>query len=188
MRLFTQVQRAITVKRRSDRDWLRFTGEGGASADRDLRTVEYTGSGDFRYSPAFLFRTLSDNPLPGRAPTLLVEFMPAGVELGKRQVRRDPIFPADDFIRRFRFAQRLELQLPPYLQFKIENRSWIRGEVQRNKFRNFFSTTLTFFPAKLNSNSSAGVFLSYERGVLPPFSTPRPSTFKIGCRVRRKNW
>jgi hypothetical protein len=188
MRLFTQVQRVITVKRRSDRDWLRFTGEGGAAADRDLRTIEYTGSADFRYSPAFLFRTLSDNPLPGRAPTLLVEFMPAGVELGKRQVRRDPIFPADDFVRRFRFAEKLELQLPPYLQFKIEDRSWIRGEVQRNKFRNYFLTTLTFFPAKLNSNSSAGVFLSYERGVLPPFSTARTSTFKIGFRVRRKDW
>ena len=188
MRLFTQIQRVKTVKRRSDRDWLRFTGEGGAAADRDLRTIEYTGSADFRYSPAFLFRTLSDNPLPGRAPTLLVEFMPAGIELGKREVRRDPIFPADDFVRRFRFAEKLELQLPPYLQFKIEDRSWIRGEVPRNKFRNYFVTTLTFFPAKLNSNSSAGVFLSYERGVLPPFSTARTSALKIGFRVRRKDW
>lgn len=188
MRLFTQVQRVITVKRTSDRDWFRFTGEGGASADRDLRVIEYTGSADFRYSPAFLFRTLTDNPLPGRAPTLLVEFMPAGLELGRRHVRRDPIFPADNFIHRFRFAERLELQLPPYLQFKIENRSWVRGEVQRNRFRNFFSTTLTVFPAKLDSNSSAGVFLSYERGVLPPFSTLRTSTFKLGFRVRRKDW
>lgn len=188
MRLFTQVQRVHTIKRAHDRDWLRFTGEGGASADRDLRVIEYTGSADFRYSPAFLFRTLTDNPLPGLAPTILVEFMPAGVEIGRRQVRRDPIFLSDDFIRRFRFAGKLELQLPPYLQLKIENRSWVRGEVQQNKFRNFFSTTLTYIPTRLSSNSSAGVFLSYERGVLPPFSTARTSTLKIGFRVRRKDW
>lgn len=188
IRAFTQIQRVLTIKRTRDRDWLRFTGEGGASADRDLRTIEYTGSADFRYSPAFLFRTLSDNPLPGRAPTLLVEFMPAGIEIGRRQVRRDPIFLADDFVRRFRFAGKLELQLPPYLQFKIENRSWVRGEVEKSKFRNFFSTSLTIFPAKQSSNSSAGVFLSYERGSLPPFSTARSSTFRFGFRVRRKDW
>jgi hypothetical protein len=112
----------------------------------------------------------------------------AGAELGRRQVRRDPIFAANNFIRRFRFAERLELLLPPYFQFSFEDRSWWRGEVTRNRFKNYLNASLTFFPSKLNANSSSGMFVSYERGSLPPFSTLRTSTFKFGFRVRRKDW
>lgn len=188
MRLFTQLERVYAVHRERGIDFFRIVGEGGVSADRDLRVLEYTGVADFRYNPAFLNRVLNKDAIPDLARTLRVEFVPFGVELGHRQVRRDPLFLSDDFIRRFRFAGKLELMRPPFFQFVIENRSWWRGEVAERKFKNYFNTELTIFPAGLRQNFSAGVFLSYERGSLPPFTTQRISTFKLGFRVRRKNW
>lgn len=189
MRLFTQVQRVYLFQRTEGLDRLRLVGEGGVAADRDLRVLEYTGSGDFRYGPAFLNRIFGDNPLPDRANTLRVEFMPAGFELGSRQVRRDPLFLADTFVRRFRMSQRMELLLPSYrLEFSLDNRSWWRGEVEQNRFKNYFTTSLTLLPWWRSPNASAGVFASYERGSLPPFTTPRQSVFKLGVRIRRKEW
>lgn len=188
MRLFTQLERVYVVHRQRGIDFFRIVGEGGVTADRDLRVLEYTGVADFRYNPAWLNRVLESGAIADLAKTLRVELVPFGVELGHRQVRRDPLFLADDFIRRFRFASKLELSLPPYFQFSIENRSWWRGEVEQGRFKNHFKTELTVFPAKLSRNSSAGVFFSYERGALPPFTTQRISAFKLGFRVRRKNW
>lgn len=189
MRLYTQLQRVYAFRGTQGFHLLRLVGEGGVAADRDLRVLEYTGSGDFRYAPAWLNRTLDKRPLPDRANTLRVEFMPAGFELGARQVRRDPLFLADTFVRRFRMSQRMELLLPSYrLEFSLENRSWWRGEVEENRFKNYFTTSLTLFPWWRTPNASAGVFASYERGSLPPFTTPRQSVFKLGVRVRRKEW
>lgn len=189
MRLYTQLQRVYIFPGAEHLHRLRFVGEGGVAADRDLRVLEYTGSGDFRYGPAWLNRTFGEDPLPDRANTLRVEFMPAGFELGARQVRRDPLFPADTFVRRFRMSQRMELLLPSHrLEFSLENRSWWRGEVEQNRFRNYFTTSVTLFPWWRSPNASAGVFASYERGTLPPFTTPRQSVFKLGVRIRRKEW
>jgi hypothetical protein len=187
MRLFTQVQHAW---RTGDHNYTfyRLVGEGGAAADRDLRVIEYTGIGDFRFNPGFLNRVLDKNPPPDLGKTITAEFTPFGFELGHRQVRRDPLFVADDFIRRFRFAEKMELLLPPYFQFDIEDRSWVRGEVAKNKFKNYFITSFTLYPTRLNSLFSAGVTLSYERGSQPPFTTQRVSTFKLGFRVRKREW
>jgi len=188
MRLFTQVERVYSATRKQGIDFFRIVGEGGAAADRDLRVIEYTGSADFRYNPAILNRVLQRNPPPDLGNRIKVELMPFGFELGHRQVRRDPLFLSDDFIRRFRFAAKLELELPPYFQFSIENRTWWRGEVDRDHFRNYFTTSFTIIPLKISSNSSLSVILSYDRGSLPPFSTPRESAFKVGFRIRRKQW
>lgn len=182
MRLYTQLQRVYIFPGAQHHHRLRFVGEGGVAADRDLRVLEYTGSGDFRYGPAWLNRTFGKN-------TLRVEFMPGGFELGARQVRRDPLFDADRFVRRFRMSQRMELLLPSHRsEFSLENRSWWRGEVEENRFKNHFTTSLTVFPWPRSPASSAGVFASYERGSLPPFTTPRQSIFKLGVRIRRKEW
>lgn len=186
MRLFTQVQRVYAVDRRRGIDFFRLVGEGGAAADRDLRVIEYTGRGEFRYNPAFLNRVLDRNPPPELGNRIKVELTPFGFELGHRQVRRDPFFPAEDFVRRLRFAAKMDVEFPPYVLFSVENRSWWRGEVDENRFKNYFTTSLTLTPA--NANSSAGIFLSYERGSLPPFTTQRVSAFKIGVRFRRKEW
>jgi hypothetical protein len=186
MRVFTQVQRVYAVDRRQGIDFFRLVGEGGAAADRDLRIIEYTGRGDFRYNPAFLNRVLDRNPTPELGNRIKVELTPFGFEFGRRQVRRDPIFIADDFVRRFRFAAKMDLEFPPYVLFQIENRSWWRGEVNENRFKNYFTTALTLTPS--NANASAGIYLSYERGSLPPFTTQRVSAFKVGVRFRRKEW
>ncbi|MDM7920811.1 MAG: hypothetical protein QUS14_00810 [Pyrinomonadaceae bacterium] len=194
MRLFTQAQFTQDVSgrlpsgSRKGTDFIVMNFEGGAAADRDLRVIEYTVGSDFRLEPGFLNRTFGKSET-GKTPTLLFEVSPAGFEIGGRQVRRDPLFPdTDTFVRRYRFATRIELQLPPYVQFTLENRSWIRGEVSDDRFRNYFKTSLNLFPRKLNENVSAGVFLSYEVGSSPPFSTPAIATFKLGFRVRAKRW
>lgn len=188
LRLFTQAQYTRQFARQGADDRLIFNFEGGVAADRDLRVIDYTGITDIRYRPGFLNRVLATDSVVGETPIVLFEIMPAGVELGGRQVRRDPLFIADNFIRRFKFGGKLEFQFPPYAQISFENRSWIRGEVSSNRFRNYFNSTLNLFPGNLNTNFSAGVFLSYERGTLPPFTTPNTSTFKVGFRVRKKQW
>jgi hypothetical protein len=187
MRLFTQLQRVyVRSPKEGPFDFFRLVGEAGAAADRDLRVIEYVASGDLRINPGFLNRVLDKDPPPDLGKRIKVEIMPIGFELGHRHVRRDPFFPADDFIRRLRFAAKMELELPPYLLFKMENRSWWRGEVNENRFKNYFTTSLTLTPA--NVNSSFGLFLSYDRGSLPPFTTQRISAFKVGIRFRRKQW
>jgi len=188
LRGFTQIQHVRAIERKEGIDFFRFVGEGGAAADRDLRVIEYTGLGDLRYNPAILNRVLDRDPLPDHAKRIIVELTPFGFEVGHRQVRRDPLFASDDFIRRFRAAAKLQLDLPPHFQFAIENRCWWRGEVEKDRFRNYFTTSFTIVPGKLSTNSSLGIVLSYDRGSLPPFSTPRESAFKIGLRFRRKEW
>lgn len=187
MRLFTQYQ-FIKDTYQDSTDFLILNLEAGAAADRDLRVIDYTGNIDFRWEPNFLNRVLRIGETD-KTPRINFQIMPASVELGKRQERRDPFFPgADSFIRRFRFSEKLDLQFPPYAQLIIDHRSWIRGEVSENRFRNYFKTTLNLFPRRLSDNFSAGVFFSYERGTLPPFSTPSTSTYKLGFRIRRRQW
>jgi hypothetical protein len=187
MRLFTQYQ-FINDTYNDTTDFIIWNLEAGAAADRDLRVIDYTGSVDFRWEPSFLNKIIKEREL-GRNWLLSFQIMPASVELGGRQERRDPFFTdTDTFIRRFRFSEKLNLQLPPYAQLIIEHRGWVLGEVSNNRFRNYFNTTLNLFPKPLSDAYSAGVFLSYERGTLPPFSTPSISTFKIGFRVRKREW
>ena len=186
MRVFTQVQRVYAVSREQGIDFFRLVAEGGVSADRDLRVIEYVGGADFRYNPAFFNRVPEEDPPPDMGRRVKLEITPIGFDLGRRQVRRDPFFFADDFVRRLRFAAKFEYEFPPYLIFKVENRSWWRGEVEENRFKNHFKSSLTVMPAGLNN--SAGIEFTYERGSLPPFTTQRISTFKIGVRFRRKEW
>jgi hypothetical protein len=188
MRLFTQVQQVWNSTGGSGTSFYRLVGEGGINADRDLRTIEYTGLADFRFNPGALNRPLDKNAAADRATVIRTEFIPIGVELGHRQVRRDPLFVADDFVRRLRFGAKLELIMPPYFEFGIEDRVWWRGEFAENKFKNYFTMSLTVLPVVSDTNSSVGVFISYERGALPPFTTQRVSTLKAGFRVRRKSW
>jgi hypothetical protein len=194
MRLFTQAQfvKNITPREsdgtRDASDFIALNLEGGAAADRDLRVIDYTGAADFQWEPGYLNQTFGRSDAD-ETPAILFTLSPVGVELGGRQVRRDPFFEgADAFIRRYRFGVRAELQLPPFAQFTVENRFWVRGEVDENRFRNYFKTSLNLFPRRLNENVSAGIFLSYEAGSLPPFSTPAVATFKVGFRVRGKHW
>jgi len=195
MHLYTQFKYSYLTSRKRAADnsfrnanYSNFIFEGGVAADRDLRVLDYTGGIDFNFEPGFLNRTFG-NPQTGKAPTILFNFSPAGFELGARQVRRDTFFgDSDTFLRRYKFGGKFELQLPPYAQITIENRSWIRGEVNERRFRNYFKTSLTLYPRNLSNSFSAGVFLSYERGTLPPFVTPTVSTLKIGFRVRNKTW
>lgn len=187
IRLFTQLQKVFNSTGSGNISFYRLVGEGGLNADRDLRTIEYTGLADFRWNPGFLTRVIGKNDA-GREFKIAAEFIPIGVELGHRQVRRDPLFEADNFIRRLRFGAKFELVKAPHFEFSIEDRMWWRGEFAENKFKNFFTTSFTYFPISGETNSSAGIFFSYERGALPPFTTQRSSTLKMGFRVRRKNW
>lgn len=188
IRAFTQIQQVFNTTDSGPISFFRLVGEGGINADRDLRTIEYTGLGDFRWNPGFLNRVVERDPPPDRGTTIRTEFIPIGVELGHRQVRRDPLFEADNFIRRLRFAAKFELLKPPFFEFSIEDRVWWRGEFAEHKFKNYFTTTFTYLPAGGRTNNSAGIFFSYERGSLPPFTTQRTSTLKAGFRVRRKSW
>lgn len=187
IRAFTQIQQVFNSTGSGPISFYRLVGEGGINADRDLRTIEYTGLGDFRWSPGVLNRVFGENPA-GRETRIRAEFIPIGVELGHRQVRRDPLFEADDFIRRLRFGAKFEFVKAPYFEFSIEDRMWWRGEFAQNKFKNFFTTTFTYLPVSGEANSSFGIFFSYERGALPPFTVQRTSTLKMGFRVRRKKW
>lgn len=187
IRAFTQIQKVFNSTEDGPISFYRLVGEGGVNADRDLRTIEYTGLGDFRWNPGFLTRVFGENP-PGRETLIRAEFIPIGVELGHRQVRRDPLFEADSFIRRLRFGAKFEFVKAPYFEFSIEDRMWVRGEFAEKKFKNYFTTTFTYLPISGLTNTSAGIFFSYERGALPPFTTQRSSTLKMGFRVRRKNW
>lgn len=187
IRLFTQVQQVFYTTEDGPTTFFRLVGEGGINADRDLRTIEYTGVGDFRWHPGFLNRVLGRDPV-GEVTRIRAEFIPIGIELGHRQVRRDPLFLADDFARRLRFGAKFELLKAPYFEFSIEDRIWWRGEFPDHKFKNFFTTTFTYLPIGANTNSSAGIFFSYERGSLPPFTTQRASTLKMGFRIRRRTW
>ena len=187
IRAFTQIQQVFNSTGSGPISFYRLVGEGGINADRDLRTIEYTGLGDFRWSPGFLNRVLGENPA-GRETRIRGEFIPIGFELGHRQVRRDPLFEADDFVRRLRFGAKFEFLKAPYFEFSVEDLMWWRGEFAEKKFKNYFTTTFTYLPLAGLANTSAGFFFSYERGALPPFTTQRTSTLKMGFRVRRKTW
>lgn len=102
MRLFTQYQ-FIKDTYKDSTDFLILNFEAGAAADRDLRVIDYTGNIDFRWEPNFLNKIIKEG-VPGQTWAINFQVMPASVELGGRQERRDPFFPdTDAFIRRFRF-------------------------------------------------------------------------------------
>lgn len=116
LRLFTQAQYVKQIAQKGTDDFLTFNFEGGAAADRDLRVIDYTGNVDLRYEPGFLNKTLSTDSVVGKTPTVLFELMPVSIELGGRQVRRDPLFVADNFIRKFRFSGKLDFSFRPTLK------------------------------------------------------------------------
>lgn len=177
---------------------------------RHALTFEHTSDRDFKqdeFKFAYEFQPIFgriNRPI-GSAPNLLrgeivpntedrfgLEIIPVvGFELGRVYRVRDP----EDFegisrnLRRFYFGADMVFDFTRFVRLELSDRYFVNGENPDNRTRNYFLGSLELALSEIETSrvrAHHALFLSFERGDLPPFANPGVNVFKFGYRIRSR--
>jgi hypothetical protein len=121
-----------------------------------------------------------------------LEIIPiVGFELGRVYRVRDP----KDFegisrnLRRFYFGADMVFDFTRFVRLELSDRYFVNGEDPNNRTRNYFLGALELPLSEIETSrvrAHHALFLSFERGDLPPFANPGVNVFKFGYRIRSR--
>jgi hypothetical protein len=167
-----------------------------SSSDRDFKQADLTGKIDYIPLLDALNRPLALNWKPdGSGGQIFGRFGYAvrpkvGVEVGRTYLRRNPAaaIKTSDVVRRLALGSEVALDLSRYLSLSATDTFYVRYETSTNRYRNYFKAQIEGGIGEPNGYKAQSVFVSFERGQLPPFSLPNVNAFKIGYRIRGDFW
>lgn len=188
--------------------FMRYIASVNNYSDRDFKNAEVTGKIEFRPYLSFLNHPLSWrvatvephtlDPDPSRGPKVIYEKRGFGYavtpvvsfEGGGRYRDKSPLAPFDtsDFVRRTAVGGEATFDLTSYVSLSLQDQLFIRGESSTDRTHNYFKTSIQAPLQSLMAYSAATLFVSFERGTLPPFSTPNANSVKAGIRIQANGW
>ena len=175
--------------RHSNPIWHRLKYGAQHASDRDFKQDEFTGK--IEYAPIFeaLYNPYKFN-FTGNTGDKIQKwygyaFQPrVGFEIGRTYHRDNPaaVIKPSANVRRFYFGGDLGFDLTGHTNLSVTDVFYVRGEVPENRTQNYFKGSFDLL-FRRGDVTSSGVFLSFERGQLPPFATPPANVFKVGFRI-----
>jgi hypothetical protein len=87
-------------------------------------------------------------------------------------------------IYRLFFGTNINLLLTEKVTFTLHDTFYVRGEADSDRGHNYFKGEVNFFFNDSPTTPAQALFVSFERGNLPPFATKDANVFKVGYRVR----
>jgi hypothetical protein len=175
--------------RHSNPIWHRLKYGAQHASDRDFKQDEFTGK--IEYAPIFeaLYNPYKFNFTGNTGEKIQTwygyAFQPRmGFEIGRTYHRENPaaVIKPSANVRRFYFGGDLGFDLTGHTSFSVTDVFYVRGEVPENRTQNYFKGSFDLL-FRRGDVTSSGVFLSFERGQLPPFATPPANVFKVGFRI-----
>jgi hypothetical protein len=161
-------------------------------SDRDFKQAEFVGKIDYMPIIDAVYKPLSLNwRADGKGGQIYGRFGYAfkpkiGFELGRTYLRREPAeaVKPSGAVRRLALGSEMALDLTRYLTLSAIDMFYVRYETQDNRYRNYFKAQIEGGLGTPTGYRSQSVFVSFERGQLPPFSLPNVNVFKVGFRIR----
>lgn len=190
-------------------NFARFILSARNSSDRDFKQAEVKGVAEFDPVLGFLDHPLAvkepqrvkwqvnsdDNPkdmneipIPGNFGwQVLPQF---GVEFGRtyRNHQRLATELVDEAVRRFYFGGSVRIDITKRVDLTALDQFYVRGEKKEDRLHNYVKTALEFILPEFSPNAAHSVFISFERGNLPPFTTHDANAAIIGYRVQWDHW
>jgi len=188
--------------------FLRYITSINNYSDRDFKNAEMTGK--FEFVPHF---APLDHPLawraagveahqldpdPDRGPKIIgvtngfgYSVIPSvSFEAGGRYRDKSTLAPFDtaDYVARLAVGGTAKFDFTSYVSVSLQEALYIRGESSSDRTHNYFKSSIEAPLQPLLSKSAATLFLSFERGSLPPFSTPDVNSVTVGIRVQATGW
>jgi hypothetical protein len=177
-------------------------------SDRDLKNAEITGKFEFlphfaRLDHPLAWRTAAVgvhqiDPDPDRGPKIVrvtqgfgYSVIPSiSFEAGGQYRDKSTLAPFDrsDYVARLAVGGTAKFDLTSYVSVSLQDTLYIRGESSVDRTHNYFKSSIEAPLHPLLSKSAATLFLSFERGALPPFSTPDVNSVTLGIRVQATGW
>ena len=177
-------------------------------SDRDFKNAEMTGKFEFVPHLALLDHPLAwrtaaveahqIDPDPDRVPKIInvtqgfgYSVIPSvSFEAGGRYRDKSTLalFDTADYVARLAVGGTAKFDLTSYVSVSLQDTLYIRGESESDRTHNYFKTSIEAPLQPLLSKSAATLFLSFERGTLPPFSTPDVNSVTVGIRVQATGW
>ena len=185
-----------------DRDGFFLTLRGVNASDRDFKRAELTG--EFEFRPIFdalnnprsgtkqlIKRVLKpdEDPLESVPLSFLgYQFQPfVGVNAGRTYRTKRAIFEGEeesDFVRRLFFGVDMIFDLGPLFKVTLTDTFYVRGETPGDRGRNYFNGTVEGSLGRIRRDTAQSLFVSFERGDQPPFTTAGANVVKVGYRIR----
>ena len=186
-----------------DRNRYLLTLRGVNASDRDYKRAEITGEFEFRPIFNVVNRPLKRSPsLP--VPSVIVPDGPpreittskifgyqiqpfVGTEIGRTYRDRRSILKGEelsDNVRRIYFGADMAFDLTSHFTLSFTDILYVRGEAPDDRLHHYFNGKIEVPLGNLWSHLAQSVYLSFERGGQPPFSTPDVNALKVGYRIR----
>jgi hypothetical protein len=108
-----------------------------------------------------------------------------GTDIGYAYRIKRPAFNVENserFVRRFYFGGDILLNLTKHVDLEVSDTLYVRGEAPSHRTRNYFSGEIRA-PIFTSGTTSQCLFVKFEKGDQPPFSSPAVNSFKIGYRI-----
>ena len=178
-----------------------FIFRGINASDRDFKRAEIKANFEFRpwiyalnnpltarYQEPFPDSVLIESNGKKRIPCCAFgyQIQPiVGVEAG-RIYRNNPVsFDIEQSsagIRRFYVGIDMLFNVTRYMNLKVTDLFYVRGETPLHRTRNYFYSEVQA-PLMISPSTTQSLFFSFESGQQPPFATPAVNTFKFGYRI-----
>jgi hypothetical protein len=192
------------MQRTSDNTYV-FSFRGISTSDRDFKRAEAKAEVEFRpyiHALNYSLSTHVKHPLaPGNLIPAHTKQIPCcefgyqikpliGMQLGHVYRVKRPALDGENrsrAVKRLYFGTEATIDLTRHLTLHGTEMLYLRGETPRHRTRNYFKGEMRV-PLLTTQNSSQCLFLSYEKGDQPPFSTPTVNAVKIGYRITVGNF
>ncbi|MBK8303146.1 MAG: hypothetical protein WBC19_10925 [Pyrinomonadaceae bacterium] len=178
-----------------------FIFRGINASDRDFKRAEFKANFEFRpwiyalnnpltarYVEPFPDSVLIESNGKKRIPccSFGYQIQPiVGVEAGRIYRSRPVGFDIESSqtnIRRAYVGIDMLFNLTKYMNLKVTDFFYVRGETPLHRTRNYFYSEVQA-PLMISPTTSQSLFFSFESGQQPPFATPAVNTFKFGYRI-----
>lgn len=178
---------------------LRFIPSLKHTSDRDFKQAEVKFTFEFQPIWAAVNRPIGSRPnlvgdeiVENTDDKFGVELVPlVGFELGRVHRVRDPAQFADTSrtLRRFYFGGEFSVNFTRFVRLSAHDLFYVRGERSEDRAKNYFSGTVEALLDPISNRQAAhALFLSFERGEQPPFTSPSANVLKFGYRVRARGF
>lgn len=169
------------------------------TSDRDFKQAELKFTFEFQPIWAAVNRPIGSRPnlvggeiVENTDDKFGIELVPlVGFELGRVHRVRDPSQFADTSrtLRRFYFGGEFSVNFTRFVRLSAYDLFYVRGERSEDKAKNYFSGTVEALLDPISNNRAAhALFISFERGEQPPFTSPSVNVLKFGYRVRARGF
>jgi hypothetical protein len=179
------------------------TLRGVNASDRDYKRAEITGEFEFRPIFNVVNRPLKRSPSQF-AQSVIVPDGPVreittskifgyqiqpfvGTEIGRTYRDRRSILKGEelsDNVRRIYFGADMAFDLTSHFTLSFTDMLYVRGEAPEDRLHHYFNGKIEVPLGSLWTRLGQSVYLSFERGGQPPFSTPNVNALKVGYRIR----